>query len=929
MVRVKDRLSHTATQSPSSVTKSSRITVPALLQRLMPSYSCNQSSQEVTIPRINLSLPFSLTSECSTVQIGSAQRQPSEADTPPVETSLRSTKPVKRTLLDRIEMAVSGRDRLPSPKLRRTTRRRRSGQSISQNCRGSSTSSFTPSNCPFPCASRETPSSCGLEIPNSTKPHLLTRLAAPSSRTANGQTSSRANLSTSTPCSPVTTPPHSIIAGPRSSVSLSSRLGKRGHQSMLSQPVTGSSPGPRLPKPFDLRSRTEKESCVNTEAISPNSLEPCTHHDTISATSQTSISSTLIAPGLSPLMKTRGLKRGRAEEGRVESAQARALKRAADGMTAGAPSTLRAVATPMSARPAALASTPRDNAREEHAPTSFVSFEPTIPPPKKPRYTRDFLWETHEVSCTPSATASETAPPVPDVPEHERGNLTALRTIALHPELFKVVTPINVDRFEELLCTHPNQPLVKSVCKGLREGFWPYADTSGETRPETWDGSSERELRDPAHLAFVKEQRDQEVRLGRFSEAFGPDLLPGMSSTPIWVVPKPRSDKLRLVVDHSAGEHALNAMISKEDAHIRLDNIHDLGKCLRRARQEHGDAPLVMFKSDASQAYRRLPMHPLWQIRQVITVGDDRHVDRCNNFGNRAGGKLWCTFMSLVLWIAINVKMILDLLGYVDDSFSWEFLGRVLFYPPYGQYYPTKQALLLRLWDEIGLPHEKPKQEYGPNLTIIGFDVDPALMRVTMPSKTHPNAPIHLNKVVVSDLSWVADHLEKSDGIRMLTALAWDRHEADLHLLTDAATSAGLAFWAPARSEGFQAHRPPDAPVDSIFYFEALAVLSAIEYAAKLQPCPGRLVIFSDSSNTVDMFNTLRAITPYNEILQCAVDILLDTGIDLRVQHIPGEKNVVADALSRFNNQAALSVCPSLQISMFQPPRWPLGAVQK
>ncbi|KZT27374.1 hypothetical protein NEOLEDRAFT_1047065, partial [Neolentinus lepideus HHB14362 ss-1] len=126
--------------------------------------------------------------------------------------------------------------------------------------------------------------------------------------------------------------------------------------------------------------------------------------------------------------------------------------------------------------------------------------------------------------------------PVPDVPLQERSNLTALRTIAKHPELFKIVTPINVDRFEELLQTHPNRPLVNSVCKGLREGFWPYADTSEDTRPETWDGSSERELKDPAHMAFVKEQRNQEVKLGRFSEAFGPDLLPGMSSTPIWVV---------------------------------------------------------------------------------------------------------------------------------------------------------------------------------------------------------------------------------------------------------------------------------------------------------------------------------------------------------------------------------------------------------
>ncbi|KZT25383.1 hypothetical protein NEOLEDRAFT_1065254, partial [Neolentinus lepideus HHB14362 ss-1] len=519
----------------------------------------------------------------------------------------------------------------------------------------------------------------------------------------------------------------------------------------------------------------------------------------------------------------------------------------------------------MPARTADRVSTPPISARQAGPETiDFTTFTASLPPPKKPRYTRDFLWEEHEVSHTPSATASETAPPVPDVPEHERYNKSALRTIAKYPHLFKVITPININRFEQLLRAHPNQPLVASVCKGLREGFWPYADTSSETRPDTWDGAAGRQLKDPVHLEFVKKQRDEEVRLGRFSEAFGPDLLPGMSSTPIWVVPKPRSDKLRLVVDHSAGEHALNSMISKADAHIRLDNIHDLGKSLRQARQEHGNVPLVMFKSDVSQAYRRLPMHPLWQIRQVVTIDADRHVDRCNNFGSRAGGKLWCTFMSLVLWIAINVKGLLDLLAYVDDSFGWEFLGRVLFYGPYNQYYPEKQAKLLMLWDEIGLPHEKAKQEYAPNLTIIGFDVDPALMRVTMPTesknllvlairdfcaahgrrrplrewqrlagwinwslnvfpllrpglasvymkmagKSHPNAAIHLNKAVVDDLQWIATRLENGDGIYMMTALTWTRDEADLHLFADAATSAGLAFWSPAQAEGFQAHRP-------------------------------------------------------------------------------------------------------------------------
>jgi len=52
------------------------------------------------------------------------------------------------------------------------------------------------------------------------------------------------------------------------------------------------------------------------------------------------------------------------------------------------------------------------------------------------------------------------------------------------------------------------------------------------------------------------------MRQDRFSPVFGPDLLPGMYSMPNGVIPKPHSSDLRLVTDHSAGEHALNNFIA-------------------------------------------------------------------------------------------------------------------------------------------------------------------------------------------------------------------------------------------------------------------------------------------------------------------------------------------------------------------------------
>ncbi|KIJ52895.1 hypothetical protein M422DRAFT_242841 [Sphaerobolus stellatus SS14] len=149
-------------------------------------------------------------------------------------------------------------------------------------------------------------------------------------------------------------------------------------------------------------------------------------------------------------------------------------------------------------------------------------------------------------------------------------------------------------------------------------------------------------------MAFLREQRDKEIAAGRFSPLFGPDLLPGMYSGPIGAVPKPQSSGMRMITDQSAGPHALNSFIPKQAATVRYDNMHDLGKLLRNVHATHNCPPAYLFKSDCSEAFRRIPMHPLWQIRQVVTINGERHVDRCLVFGNCGAPNIWCSFMALV-----------------------------------------------------------------------------------------------------------------------------------------------------------------------------------------------------------------------------------------------------------------------------------------
>ena len=600
---------------------------------------------------------------------------------------------------------------------------------------------------------------------------------------------------------------------------------------------------------------------------------------------------------------------------------------------------------------------------------------------RRPRFVREYVWSPNEKQVMSTALFSETAPPLPQPPKNELSDIQKWNVIRAHSHLFRITTPIRAGRLCDLLSEHPNRPLVESVEEGLKHGFWPWAVTKNSTAPAIVDNARLQKIKDPAHLQFMNEQRDEEIRLGRFSHAF--DILsPGMTTIPLWVVPKPHSDKFRLVVDHSAGDYAPNSFIPPEEASVHLDTLHTLGNALLNVKNRFGNTPIVLFKTDVSQAYRRLPVHPLWQLRQVVSIEGFFHIDNNNNFGNRGAGRLWVTIFSLVLWIASFVKLIHDLFAYVDDAFSWEFADRVTFYAPYQKFLPTKQAQLLSLFDDVGIPHEERKQVFGSPLQIIGFEVDPNDMTITMPCAardelvsavrafanprqrrslrdfqrlagwvnwslnvypllrpglsgvyekmqrgTFPFQKLSINNAVTNELLWLASHIEASNGVRMIESQEWSRSEADDWFLCNACPT-GMGYWSPKACEGFVCGLPPNTR-NGIFFFEALTVLSALSHACEsvhYRPC--RLAIFTDSSNTFDMFNSLHALPAYNPILITATDLLLASGIKLRVFHVPRDENKVADALSRLDISSARHFQPGLAIANFSPPRFTLGETQ-
>jgi hypothetical protein len=593
----------------------------------------------------------------------------------------------------------------------------------------------------------------------------------------------------------------------------------------------------------------------------------------------------------------------------------------------------------------------------------------------RPKYLRYNLW--HPGSDLPVMTAewSEQAPPLPRPPSSELNNPIVNETITKHPNLFKIVTPIKVEVFERLLHDHPNPAFVRSVVQGLTDGFWPWADTQKPGYPTTHNACpSNLACPDPKKAAFLAKQVEIERNKQRFSDNFGTELLPGMYCMPVYAVPKPDGSDFRMITDQSSGEFSLNSMIDREDlVKYPLDNLAQLGEFITLLHQTFPGEEFVAWKSDVAEAYRLMPLHPCWQIKQANFINGCFHIDRNNAFGGRASGGIFVSFMCLVLWIAKNVRRIPFIAGYVDDDSSVARKNDVSYYAPYNKLYPPDQVRLLTLWDDLGIPHKERKQIYGREIPIIGILVNPTEMTLTLPdeakarfikalrewsapnsrfplqqwqefagwfnwalniypllrpalnnfypkmsSKAKGHQNIWVNNVIREDFQWALRKVENSTGIHLLTSVSWSISDATVMVYCDA-SPCGLGFWFPATKQGFYCKTPSDLGINLIFYYEALCVLCALRHASLQYPVGSRIVLYTDNFNTVSIFCSLRCLPDYNLLLREAVNLVTEKDNDFRVLHIEGKKNDVADALSRWDFNRALALVPDLMLTPFEP----------
>ncbi|KIJ37837.1 hypothetical protein M422DRAFT_177514, partial [Sphaerobolus stellatus SS14] len=107
-----------------------------------------------------------------------------------------------------------------------------------------------------------------------------------------------------------------------------------------------------------------------------------------------------------------------------------------------------------------------------------------------------------------------------------------------------------------------------------------------------------------------------------------------------------------------------------------------------------------------------------------------------------------------------------------------------------------------------------------------------------------------------------------------------------------------LGFYIPAKALGFAANIPPNPLVPNILFYETLTVTSEVSWAAALHNPPRRLLVYTDSLDSMKMFHSLCAHDGYNKLLPLVVEQLMTKRMSLRVCHVAGINNPIADTLS-------------------------------
>ena len=522
----------------------------------------------------------------------------------------------------------------------------------------------------------------------------------------------------------------------------------------------------------------------------------------------------------------------------------------------------------------------------------------------------------------------------------------------LPPSATAVVTPMREAEWAAVLHEHPDREWVQYLRAGIRNGFRVgFSGERGTLRSCSRNMKSAEE-----HPQVVQEYLDKEVAGGRIWDVGTVAEAAAMHvhRSPFGVIPKRnKPGKWRLILNLSAPDKAsVNDGISKELSSLGYMSVDDLvQEVLRRGRDTE------MAKTDVSQAYRNVPVHPEdrgllgmeWQGRVL--------VDGTLPFGLRSAPLLFSALGDAIQWAVVQqgatwVK------HYIDDFVTVGQAGT-------GECRRNLSALK-GLCDRVGMPLDESKEE-GPAtvLTFLGIEVDSAQQIIRLPDGkleamramlkswrgmksckkrdllsiigvlSHAckairagrsflrrlidlsmtvkwlDRRVRLNLAARADLEWWWQFSRRWNGVAMMVAVKALPPAHDI--VSDASGRWGCGAvcgrrWFQLRWQGWGNTQSWDITAKELLPIVIAAAVWGHEWSGKavLSRCDNQAVVEIINSGSCREQDAMH-------LRRCLAFLEARWSFYLRAAHIRGVDNVVADALSRDNNVLARSLMQSAE----------------
>ena len=513
-------------------------------------------------------------------------------------------------------------------------------------------------------------------------------------------------------------------------------------------------------------------------------------------------------------------------------------------------------------------------------------------------------------------------------------------------ELSGAHTPLRHAQFERELTGHPDKAWVSKLLTAIKIGV-----RIGHTGPRHYTHA--RNLSSAfQHPEVIDQELAKECDAGRILGPFTTSPIYPLQCSGLGAIPK-KNGKWRMIMHLSApAGRSVNDGIHPEEFSLHYSSVDDAVAILL-----HLGKGALMAKIDLKSAFRMIPVHYAdWDLLGIHWRGQ-YYVDTCLPFGLRSAPFLFNEYATAIEWIMTHNYQLCHLIHYLDDFF--------LAAPPQSSSCQRDLDTFLQVASKLGVPVATEKVE-GPitAMSFLGLILDSVKQEIRLPpdklaeltheldrwstrrkatkrellsligklsfaaravpagrlflrrlislasTVAHLHHRIRLNAEARADITWWRTFLPTWNG----TAKFIDPNSVqvtDMLLYTDASGSDGCgAYYQGAWF--FYAWRPHQH-LQSIQWKELFAIVAAtLTWGHQWQ---GKRVKFMcDNQAIVLAWQGQRSRDSHiMKLMRTLFMFAAQHNFTITMQHIPGNTNVLADAISRRQLTKFLSLAPQAQ----------------